>query len=74
MIILSLILGFCIFLTTIITDLENDLRCLNEDFIALENSVWDDANHMEFKLKFIDVIRFYSEAKMLVLEQLAMYL
>lgn len=68
MIILSLILGFCLFLTTIITDLENDLRSLNEDFTVMENSVWNDTNHIEIKHKFIDIIRFYSEAKMLVLE------
>lgn len=63
---LSLVLGFCIFLTTIISDLENDISDLNDDLILLNDSVWNEISHDDVKLKFIKIIQFYSDAKMLV--------
>lgn len=62
---LILAIGFCLFLEDFISDIEENLRELNDDLHRTLDNVSNIDQHFEMKIKLFDIIEFHSEAKQL---------
>lgn len=60
---ISFIIGFCLFLTALISDLEIDVNDLNTLISPKESK---EIGNGELRQKFSTIIQFYLDAKMLV--------
>lgn len=64
---LAFAIGFCVFLSALCSDLENDLHQLNENIrahVALRKHL-KKANSIKIELKICEIIRFHCDAKQL---------
>lgn len=60
---LTLSTGFCWFVTTFVSDLEENLRELNAEIIAMEHMNGHNMRRTKIKEKIVGIIQFHSEAK-----------
>lgn len=60
---LTLTVGFCLFVTDFILDLEENLRQLNEIISTTSNDALNIEDHLEAREKFFGIIQFHAEAK-----------
>ena len=61
--VLILVVGFCIFVTAFVADIEESLRQLNSDVIAAHgNKKITKREKVKMKKKLFDIIKFHSES------------
>lgn len=63
---ISFIIGVCVFLTAFITDLEVNLKELNEEITASNRFNGSFTRQKGLRQKFSEIIQFYLDAKMFV--------
>lgn len=63
LVVLCLISGFCIFCSELVSDLQENLRQLNEHLVKSTTSHFPVDEQNEMRSKLIDIIQFHSEAK-----------
>lgn len=56
-------IGHCVYTADFITDIEESLRELNEEFIEINYQQMSYRKQLDVKKKFIEIIEFYSKAR-----------
>lgn len=56
-------IGFCLFVSAFVSDIEEKLRQFNEDVVALEGKKVTAKEHIMLTTKFSEIIEFHAEAK-----------
>lgn len=60
---LILVIGICNFGVSFVSDIEENLRKLNDDIVLSTEQTLSSAKWTEIRAKFIDIIQFHADAK-----------
>lgn len=71
---LTLTIGFCHFGVAFILDIEDSLRCLNDEFVISLNQKFSVRKSNEIRTNFAEIIQFHADAKELSISIATKYL